>query len=235
MEREVLGVDSGVITVAHELKAPLSLMRQLALSIEFDQSHANVANATDRIVATSERALKQVNDLLKVARLTDGFFELEPINPRRICDDVISELWQLFRLNRRELIIDYRNREKLIVANPDLLYSVIYNFCLNAMNYGGEELPSKIFTKNLKNHLIRIGVRDYGPCIPTAVWRQIRHQGAKHPLDTAMRPGSSGLGLYIASRFTQHMHGRFGLTRHRDGTSFFIDLPISNQMSLLSC
>lgn len=232
MDREVFGVDSGVITVAHELKAPLSLMRQLALSIEFEQDKDNINRTAERMVATSERALKQVNDLVKVARLTDGLFIMEPVNPRRVCEEVVGELWQLFRFNRREVVIDYRNREKLVVANHDLLHSVVYNFCLNAMNYGGEDMPSEVFVRNAKNG-IRIGVRDYGPCIPTSIWREIRTAGANRPLDTAMRPGSSGLGLYIASRFIEYMHGNFGITRHRDGTSFFVDLPISKQLSFV--
>jgi K+-sensing histidine kinase KdpD len=232
MEREVFGVDSGVITVAHELKAPLSLMRQLALSLELEHDRAGITRTAERMVATSERAIRQVNDLVKVARLSDAMFEVEPVNPRRICDEVIGELWQLFRFNRREVVIDYRNREKLIVANRDLLYSIIYNFCLNAMNYSGENTPSQVFIRDAKNN-IRIGVRDYGPCIPTDIWREIRNAGAKQPLTTAMRPGSSGLGLYIASQFIEHMRGRFGLVRHRDGTSFFVDLPISKQLSFV--
>ncbi|MFV0485160.1 MAG: sensor histidine kinase [Candidatus Saccharimonadales bacterium] len=232
MEKEVFGVDSGVITVAHELKAPLSLMRQLALSIELEQDKDNINRTAERMVATSERALKQVNDLVKVARLSDGLFVMEPVNPRRVCEEVVGELWQLFRFNRREVTIDYRNREKLVVGNHDLLYSVVYNFCLNAMNYGGEDMPSEVFVRNSKNG-IRIGVRDYGPCVPTSVWREIRTSGAERPLSTAMRPGSSGLGLYIASRFIEYMHGSFGLTRHRDGTSFFVDLPVSKQLSFV--
>ena len=233
MEREVFGVDSGIITAAHELKAPLSLLRQLALSLELEKSSAEIAHTAECMVTTSERALRQVNDLIKVARLSDAMFEMEPVNPRRICDEVIGELWQLFHFNHREVTIDYRNREKLIVANRDLLHSVIYNFCLNAMNYGGEIMPSEVFIRDLKGHSIRIGVRDYGPSVPTAVWRKIRKHGADQPLTTAMRPGSSGLGLFIASRFIEHMQGYFGLIRHRDGTSFFVDLPISKQLSIV--
>ena len=38
MKSEVFGANSSVVVVAHELKAPLSLMRQLALSIDFEDS-----------------------------------------------------------------------------------------------------------------------------------------------------------------------------------------------------
>ena len=226
----MFGVDSGVVTVAHELKAPLCLLRQLALSLEFERDTAKVS---ERMVATSERALRQVNDLVKAARLSDALFEMEPVNPRRVCDEVIMELDSLFRFNRREVRVDYRNREKLVVGNRDLLRSVVYNFCLNAMNYGGEELPSEVFVCDARGGGVRVGVRDFGPAIPTKMWREIKDGFVKKPMEIAMRPGSSGLGLYIAAKFVDYMHGRFGLVRHRDGTSFYVDLIPSRQMSLL--
>ncbi|MBR0133884.1 HAMP domain-containing histidine kinase [Candidatus Saccharibacteria bacterium] len=232
MKSEVFGANSSVVVVAHELKAPLSLMRQLALSLDFEESVDDAREVGRQIVATSERALQQVNDLTRIARLDDALFEMEPVNPRVVCDEVIAELWQLFRFNRREIEIDYRNKRRLAVANRQLLYSVVYNFCLNAMNYGGEELPSRISVYDRQNK-IRIDVRDFGPTVPTKVWREIKDGFVKKPVDIAMRPGSSGLGLYIAAKFANYMNSDFGLVRHRDGTSFYIDLPISGQLSLV--
>ncbi len=232
MESEVFGANSSAIVVAHELKGPLSLSRQLALSLDFEDSIEGAREIGRQIVATSDRALRQVEDLTRVARLEDAMFEMEPVNPRVVCDEVVAELWRLFRFNRRELLIDYRNKRKLAVANRQLLRSVVYNFCLNAMNYGGEELPSLITIYDRQNK-IRIDVRDYGPTVPTKVWREIKNGFVKKPVDIAMRPGSSGLGLYIAAKFANYMNGDFGLIRHRDGTSFYIDLPVSGQLSLV--
>ena len=232
MESEVFGANSSAIVVAHELKGPLSLSRQLALSLDFEDSIEGAREVGRQIVATSERALQQVNDLTRIARLEDAMFEMEPVNPRIVCDEVVAELWRLFRFNRRELLIDYRNKRKLVVANRQLLRSVVYNFCLNAMNYGGEELPSLVAIRD-KGDKIRIDVRDYGPTVPTKVWREIKNGFVKKPVDIAMRSGSSGLGLYIAAKFANYMRGDFGLIRHRDGTSFYIDLPVSGQLSLV--
>ena len=153
------------VVVAHELKAPLSLVRQLALSLDFEEDMTGAREVGRQIVATSERALQQVNDLTRIARLEDAMFEMEPVNPRVVCDEVVGELWRLFEFNRRELRIEYRNKRRLVVANPQLLHSVVYNFCLNAMNYGGEELPSEITVVDRANK-IRIAVRDYGPAVP---------------------------------------------------------------------
>ena len=232
MESEVFGANSSAVVVAHELKGPLSLSRQLALSLDFEDSLEGAREIGRQIAATSERALRQVEDLTRIARLEDAMFEMEPVNPRIVCDEVVAELWRLFRFNRRELLIDYRNKRKLVVANRQLLRSVVYNFCLNAMNYGGEELPSLVAIRD-KGDKIRIDVRDYGPTVPTKVWREIKNGFVKKPVDIAMRSGSSGLGLYIAAKFANYMRGDFGLIRHRDGTSFYIDLPVSGQLSLV--
>ncbi len=85
MESEVFGASSSAAIVAHELKGPLSLSRQLALSLELENSLADAREIGRQIAATSERALRQVEDLTRVARLDDALFEMEPVNPRIVC------------------------------------------------------------------------------------------------------------------------------------------------------
>ena len=118
----------GILVAAHELKAPLAVIRQLALS--FDEMDTDGEHIRDEMISVSERAIKQVNDLTKIARLEDGLFAMEPVSVRAVCDDVTRELGYLFRYNKRDLFVKYSNRAKLVTANRELLYSVIYNFLL---------------------------------------------------------------------------------------------------------
>lgn len=225
---------SGILVAAHELKAPLNLMRQLALAFDFSsQDTATLEQLRSQMVGVSERAVKQVNDLAKVARLEAGLFTMEPVSVRAVCNAVTSELGSLFRFNQRDLHIEYSNRSRLVTANRELLYSVIYNFCLNAMHYSGKETRSELAVKDHRGK-VRVNVRDFGPALPTEIWRTLKRGWLNQPTSIAMRPGSSGLGLYIASQFSQYMHAQIGAVRHRDGTSFFVDLPISQQVSLFA-
>ena len=222
MTSEVLGVDVGLLTAAHELKSPLSLLRQLALSYDFATDPSKV---TDQMISISERALSQIDDLLSVARLENGLFELEPVNPRNICDIAIFSAG----LNSAPLLkTTYRNRAKLVVANRNLLRSIIDNFLTNACKYGDTTRLTIVDHAGA----VRISVRDFGPALPTSIWRTINADQLNSPIHTPLRPGSSGLGLFIASRFARHMNARLGVTRHRDGTSFYLDLPVSGQLSL---
>lgn len=225
MEKEV----DGILVAAHELKAPLAVLRQLALTLpEMESSGEHMRS---EMISVSERAIRQVNDLAKVRRLEEGLFVMEPVAVREVCDAVRQELSHLFRSNQRDLSIRYRNRARLVTANRDLLYSVVYNFLLNAMHYSGEGTRAELLVKDCRDK-VRVLVRDYGPALPVDVWREMRRGWVEQPTSIAMRPGSSGLGLFIASRFSRYMGAKVGAVRHRDGTSFFIELPISKQASL---
>lgn len=219
----------GILVAAHELKAPLAVLRQLALALpgmDFDGEHMR-----SEMVNVSERAIRQVNDLIKIRRLEEGLFVMEPVAVRAVCDDVTRELDYLFKHNRRDLWVKYSNRSRLVTANRDLLHSVVYNFLLNAMHYSGDGTRAELTVRDYRDH-VKIMVRDYGPALPMDVWREMKRGWVEKPTSIAMRPGSSGLGLFIASRFSRYMNARVGAVRHRDGTSFYVELPISKQASL---
>lgn len=226
--RGMLSVEvDGVYVAAHELKGPLALVRQLALGLNAE----NVERQGGKIVKVSERAMRQVNDLVKVARLEDGLFEMEPVAVRAVCDEVTAELKDLFQAEKLNLSVRYQNKSRLAVANKELLSSVVYNFLLNALHFAEENSVTTLTVKERQGRL-RIDVRDFGPALPTAVWREMQNGFIERPVEIAMRPGSSGLGLYIASRFSKYMHGQVGAVRHRDGASFYVELPVSEQVSI---
>lgn len=219
----------GVLVAAHELKAPLAILRQLALALP-DQDPAGEQIRAE-MVTVSERALKQVNDLAKLRRLEDGLFAMEPVAIREVCEAASRELDPLFLQQRRALATTYRNRARLVTANRELLHSVVYNFLLNAIHYSDPDTHAELTVKNSR-YKVRVCVRDYGPALPVDVWRELRRGWLARPTSISMRPGSSGLGLYIASQFSRYMHAAIGAVRHRDGTSFYVELPISTQGSL---
>jgi len=219
------------LVAAHELKAPLSLVRQLALSLQLDLDENSRDRICHQMVNVTDRALLQVNDLAKVARLEDGLFQMEPVSVRGVCESVVRDVEPLFGYDRKKLTLRYKNRQKLAVANADLLYSVVYNFCANAIHYSQADTTS-IMTVSDTSGAIRIDVRDYGPALPPKIWHQLQDHVVNAPMSISMRPGSSSLGFYIATQFARYMRADFGAVRHHDGTSFFVELPVSTQLCL---
>ena len=219
----------GILVAAHELKEPLSTLRQLALS--FDEMDEPNELVREKMISVSERAIRQVNDLMKLRRLDDNMLGMEPIAVRPVCDEVMRELEYLFKYNKRDLFVKYSGREQLVNANRELLSSVIYNFLLNAIHYTADGARAELMVNEVKDK-VRILVRDYGPALPMDVWREMKRGWIKKPTSIAMRPGSSGLGLFIASKFSQYMNAEVGAVRHRDGTSFYVELAKSKQARL---
>ena len=220
---------------AHELKSPLALIRQLAQSLDDNAIYSTeeIEQIAAKIRLTSERALRLATDLTRSERLQDTLFELEPINPISICEDVMREMAPLFQARGQTIKIGSRRRLPAVVANRDLLRRVLINFTDNALHYGGDQKPVSFRAQaSHDGRSVRISVRDYGPHVPIDVWRSIQ-KAERYPQAVSMRPESSGLGLYLAQQFAETMNASLGVTRHRDGASFYIDLAGSTQLSLL--
>lgn len=224
-----------LIAAAHELKAPLALVRQLALRLEDEQlSDAERQRLLRQTILTSERALRLTSDLTRSARLDSALFNLEPINPEQLCRDIASELAPLFEAYGKRVDVKTRKHPLLLVANRDLLRRILLGFSDNALHYStpGSAVSMQIQAFK-KAGVIRIGVRDYGPALSSDMWQKLQKKLRTAPQSIHARPESSGLGLYIASQFAEAMNGTIGAVRHKDGATFYVELQASSQLSLL--
>ena len=175
------GEASLFVAAAHDLKSPLALLRQLALSLEAGGlSPVEVAELARRMALTSERALRLTTDLTQSTRLHEELFGIEPLNLALVARDVVAELQPLYAAKGR-----------------------------------------------------RLAVRDYGPAIPPSLWQRLEQRLGVSAQPLHSRPGSSGLGLYIAGQFASAMEAQIGAVRHRDGATFYIDLQAVYQQRLL--
>ena len=188
------------VVAAHELKAPLALIRQLAIELEAGEYTAlERAVLAQRITLTAERALRLTTDLTKARRLENALFTLEAIDAAGLCNEVMSELQPLYRAHNKSLKTQVKSRQRLMVANRDLLRRIIANFADNALHYSADDSS------------VAISVR----------------------ATDSNRPGSSGLGMFIANEFALAIGAQIGVIRHRDGATFYVDVPASTQLRLL--
>jgi signal transduction histidine kinase len=224
-----------LVAAAHELKAPLALVRQLALRLGDEHlSAAERQRLLEQAVLTSERALRLTSDLTKAARLDSVLFHLEPINPDQLCRDVVSELTPLFKAYGRSVTVKGKRHPLLLVANRDLLRRILLGFSDNALHYSQPGTAVHLQIQAFKKSgMVRVGVRDFGPALSSDMWRSLRKKLDTAPQSIHARPESSGLGLYIASQFADAMNGRIGAVRHKDGATFYVELQASRQLSFL--
>lgn len=225
------GSVSSLVAAAHELKAPLALIRQLALSLDTVDT-ATQARLADQIRLTAERSLRLTADITRSVRLDDALFTLAPINPLILCEEVARELQPLYRARGRRLVVRRRKQPLLMVANAELLRRIVTNFSDNALHYANDRGVVEIGATKIGAEKVRIEVRDYGPAVSLRDWRTLSDRlGAPHSLQA--RPDASGLGLMLAAEFARAMHGTLGVVRHRNGLSFYVEGHASHQLRLV--
>ena len=217
---------------AHELKSPITLMRQLALAIQSGElSPDEERKFSDRLVMMSDRSLQLVNDLSHVGNLQPALFPLEPTNPLAVCRSLHVGISPMAEMYGRDIIWPKNRRVDLVSANSRLLGSVLSNFIDNALKYSQENMPIRVKIIQ-KDGSTRMVVRDHGPQISLKEYRRLIDE-MEQLKSIKTRPDSSGLGVYIAAQFARAMGAEIGLIRHRDGVSFYIDLTKSGQLSWL--
>lgn len=225
-----------LVAAAHELKAPLALIRQLALTLEEADSLGVPAGERERlvrrIVLSSERSLRLSDALTKGARLEDTYFELRPLNLLHVAEDVAHELAPLARESGHELRVPAA-KVPLAIANEDLVRQVAFSLCENALHYSSGARPVTLRLSGAgRGERVRFGVRDDGPKGADGALARLAKTLGKAPVAFGPRPHSSGLGLYVAQRCAEAMDGTLGLIRHRAGSTFYLELSASRQLDL---
>lgn len=228
-----------VVAAAHELKAPLVLIRHLAQSlVSQDLNDSQRKESIERILLTAERSLRLTSQLTSSSRLEnikdlDLTDTLQPINVQIVCEEALHEMSPFAnKLNQQIHFVKRRRNGHIALANKDILHDIVINLIDNAVRHnlagGNVELSVELLPSN-----VRLQVKDDGMGIQKSELNSLSRTIGSQPQPFSARPGTSGLGLYVAGRLAVAMGGTLGLGRPKHGSSFFVDLARSHQLRLL--
>lgn len=224
-----------VLAAAHELKAPLVLMRQLSLQLAMDDSTSSpeTRRAHERMRMTAERTLRLVDNITRASRLQDGLFDMEPLQVASVWHSVLDEVHPLARSMEQTVELAVPKKPLLVVGHRELLLAVLMGLCDNAVGHTARGGALKVSAK-ARGPVVEFSVRDQGPIISNQAFENLKNRLGKSPQPLGTRPTSSGLGLWIAGEFARSMSSRLEVTRHRGGgMTFSLLVPTSQQLSLL--
>jgi signal transduction histidine kinase len=222
-----------LVAAAHELKAPLVLLRQLSLQLGETDDETTRKEIVRRLRLTSERSLRLVDSLTRAVRLESAMFEMEPVILSSLCQEVVDELTPLSKALGQQFRLKIGRTPPVAVGNRDLLRSLIIGLVDNALQYNAPSSPVEISAR-IRRGAAELAVRDYGATMDLAEFRRLNQSLGRRAMPLSSRPLSSGLGLLIAGKFASVMNGRLSVERHRrGGVTFRAHLPISAQLSLL--
>lgn len=223
-----------VLAAAHELKAPLVLMRQLSYQLEMTGGLTNDQKIVqERMRLTAERALRLVENITQTGRLDEALFALEPLQARSVWHEVVGEIDPLAKQMGQGLHIKVPQKPLLAVAHRELLPAILIGLCDNAFAHNPKGSHVTVGAKQQGQEIV-FSVKDKGPTIDAQAFKELESRLGIAPQPLGARPNSSGLGLWIAGSFARAMASQLSVTRHRaGGMTFSLHVPMSGQLSLI--
>lgn len=226
LEEKVAELDAFARTVAHDLKNPLARMvTSLDLALEMGESSLDqdVKEMVQVCFRSSHEMVKLVDELLLLARASQGQVETEPLEMGEIVGRVNGRL--------SAMIAEYQG----VVTLPDKwlpaqgyapwVGEVWTNYLSNGLKYGGQPPHLVLGNTAQADGMVRFWVRDNGPGLTPDQQAQLFTEFTR--LHHARAEGH-GLGLAIVRRITEKLGGAAGVeSQPGQGSEFYFTLPAS--------
>jgi signal transduction histidine kinase len=213
--------------LAHDLRNPLnSIMMSAGLVSLNGTDDPDTADAASRISASATAIAKMVTDLLDFAG--SGVGASMPLTPgptdlAKLCHEVYEE----FRSAHPHCTFKFEPDADLTGTwDASRLRQVLSNLLGNAAQHGGADCGVNLSAK-AEGPDILLAVHNGGTPIPPDVLPTIFDPLVRGPSQTGRRrPGSIGLGLYIAREIVLAHGGTIDVTSSGEcGTTFTVRLP----------
>jgi signal transduction histidine kinase/HAMP domain-containing protein/AmiR/NasT family two-component response regulator len=218
-----------VATASHELRSPLTSIKGFIELL----GATNTENLTERqlefiriALGSTDRLVDLVNDLLDVARIEAGQFEIDlRSTDLRTTVEEVAELMEPRLLDKRQkLIVDIREPRPPALADPARVRQIVTNLVTNAHQYTPE---GGRITVRLEGDAgsTRIAVSDTGRGMTPEDVERVFERFFRGAVDEGRVPGT-GLGLSIVKSLIDMHRGTIGVQSRPDaGTTFTVVLP----------
>jgi hypothetical protein len=215
--------------LSHDLRGPLNaiilsarvLLRTAQLDAELHQIASGISTSADAMA-------RMIADLLDFTGA--GLAQAMPLSRAAMdLESVCAEVVQEIRAAHPAADVRFQARGDLTGEwDADRLRQVVSNLLGNAVHHGGGAGPVEVSASGEGSH-VRLTVRNGGPPIPPDALTTIFDPLVRVSLPNVQkrrRPGSIGLGLYIAREVARSHGGTIDATSSREaGTAFTLRLP----------
>lgn len=152
--------------VSHELKTPLQTISGCSELLKNGMvKPEDISEFSEKIYSESQRMVRLIEDIIKLSRLDEGAFGMEWENADlyALSGEVIKSLSDT--ANSAEVTLKLVGEPSVIHGIPQLLQTLIFNLCDNAIKYNHKGGSVEISVKNENNFSI-LTVSDTGIGIP---------------------------------------------------------------------
>lgn len=189
--------------VSHELKTPLHTISGCAeLLANGMVKSEDITDFSKRIYSEAGRMIRLVEDIIKLSHLDEGADDMkwDETDLLRIADGVIKSLMPEAESNG--IVATLQGESTIIYGIPQLLESIVYNLCDNAIKYNRKG-GSVTVTVQDEKELVTLSVADTGIGIPEEHQKRIFERFYRVDKSHSKEIGGTGLGLSIVKHATR--------------------------------
>ncbi len=223
--------------MSHELRTPMNAIigysEMLAEDAEDEENEDALADL-NKIISAGKHLLTLINDVLDVSKIEAGKMELytEDFDVGNTLHEVTSMAMTLIEKQNNTLATDYGENLGVMHSDMTKIRQNLFNLISNAAKFtenGTVTLSAHRETRDAKDWLV-FKVVDTGIGIPEEKLDEIFKEFSQADESTARHFGGTGLGLTLATRFTEMMEGRiWAESVVGEGSSFIMELPATFQ------
>lgn len=216
--------------VSHELKTPLQAISGYAELIKADMVKTeDVKPFAERIYAESHRLSSLVEDIIDLTKLDNGGYgyQWEETDLYRIAENVVDSLENTAEAEKIRLRLSGQSAKIYGVAQ--LLHSIVYNLCDNAIKYNHEGGSVDVSVDRTGDRVILM-VKDTGVGIPEDSVGRIFERFYRVDKSRSKEVGGTGLGLSIVKHAARIMDAKIDVkSRENEGTIFTVSFAAEDR------
>lgn len=212
--------------VSHELKTPLHAIAgsaELLANGIVKEEDKPIFYA--RIESEAQRMIRLVEDIIRLSHLDEGAYDMkrEQTDLMLLARETIKSLQQ--EAERAHVTITLDGESAQIEGIPQLLQSILFNLCDNAIKYNREGGNVSVSIKNEANSVV-LAVADTGIGIPPEDQERIFERFYRVDKSRSKELGGTGLGLSIVKHAARlHNAGITLQSVEGTGTTITITFP----------
>lgn len=183
--------------VSHELKTPLhAILGSAELMTNGMVKTEDIPAFSGRIYTETQRMIRLVEDIIKLSHLDEGAGDMKREATDLLCiaDSVVQSLKP--EAENSGVIIELGGEKSVIQGIPQLLESIVYNLCDNAIKYNRRGGSVSVEVKNETGFAV-LTVADTGIGIPPEHQQRIFERFYRVDKSHSKEIGGTGLGLSI--------------------------------------
>ena len=231
--RETIGeLEAYSYSISHDMRAPLRAMQayaQVLIAEHHAQLDATGKRYLERIMSSSNRLDKLIQDVLSYSRVSRAEFKPEPVHLDRLVDALVEEYPTV-----RNAEVEVVHPLGSVIGAEALLTQAISNLLTNAAKFvpSGVAPRIRIWAENripaeptrADKRLLRLFIKDNG--IGIAEIDQQRIFGIFSRVHSDKEYDGTGIGLSIVKKAVERMNGQIGLESSiGNGATFWVELP----------